>query len=100
MNYFDSKIENDHFYIFLINPNSEVDYTSIDEITVLIKKGIESGYKQIFIDMKNLIFIDSSVLGKLISATKQVKVSLLNLNDNISKLLLLTGVFNYFDIVQ
>lgn len=97
MKNFNYKIDNKKFYLYLINPGSEIDYNNIEEMTGLIKKAVEEGYKEMYFDFKNLKFIDSSGLGRLITASKQLKVVLLNVSEDVMKIFKITNITAFFN---
>lgn len=96
MKNFNFRIDNKKFCLFLINPGAEIDYNNIEEMTTLIKKAIDEGHKEIYFDFKNLKFIDSSGLGRLITASKQVKVVLQNVNEDVMKIFKITNIMAFF----
>jgi anti-anti-sigma factor len=99
MKLFDTKIADGRYIIYITQPEAEVDYTCSDDITALVKQGVEQGYKKIHIDLANLKFIDSSGIGRLITATKFCKIALINVNDNVMKLIQLTNIGGYFEFL-
>lgn len=96
MKNFDFKIEENKFIIFLPKIESEIDYNNIMELSDLIGKGIEMGHVAVIIDCTNLIFIDSSGLGKLIVNSRKVKITLKNLNKEIKKVFHYTNLLPFF----
>lgn len=97
MKLFNYKIKDNKFYILLLNQNSEIDYTNLDEFTKILKTGIEKGFKEIFLDFTNLTFIDSSGLGRLIAAVKDTRITIINCNTNIEKIFKMTNLMSFFN---
>lgn len=96
MQNFEYKTDNNKFVIFMPRIESEIDYNNIKELSQLIDKGVEEGFDVIYIDCTNLIFIDSSGLGRLIVASKKAKISLINMNKEIKKVFQYTNLLPFF----
>ena len=97
MKLFDTKIVDGRYIIYITQPEAEVDYTCSADITVLVRQGVDQGHEKIYIDLANLHFIDSSGLGRLITATRLCKIVLVNVSDNIKKLIYLTSLKDFFE---
>lgn len=94
---FNYKIENNIFWIFLNKVGSEIDYNNIDDLSEIFKKAEEKKYNTIFFDCKNLRFLDSSGLGRLITASKKFKITLKNVSEEILKIFKITNVTAFFN---
>ena len=82
-----------------------VDIYTATQFKEPIEKLIEAGTKEIFLDLTDLSYIDSTGIGILIelrkgSMSKNLNMTLINPQKNIVKLLQLTGVDQIFSIVE
>jgi len=98
MELFKYKIQNKKFVVFITEPDGELDYSNLDKFSKVLKAGIKQEYKEITVDFKNLIFIDSSGLGRLIAASKDAKINIINCNDNIKKIFKMTNLMPFFNV--
>jgi anti-sigma B factor antagonist len=69
----------------------------------LIREKLDAGHKKIVLNLAGIAYIDSTGLGELVSAYRQVKsqdgeLKLLNLNKKVSDLLQITRLYAVFDI--
>ncbi len=97
MRNFRYKIKNNKFYIELVSPRAEIDYRNANEFAEVIKEGIEKNFDKVYIDFKNLEFIDSAGIGKLVTFSKRAKIILLNVNEKIKKVFEITRLCGLFD---
>jgi len=86
-----------------ISLNGEMDICSSNEIKEKIYSIVDTNKKDIFIDCKDLNYIDSTGLGIFVATLKRAKkyekkVVILNLKDNIKKLFTITGLDKVFQI--
>ena len=56
--------------IQIVAPSGELDVAIAPELRELLKGVIENGAKKILVDMRKVVFIDSSCLGVLVNAHK------------------------------
>ncbi|MBN1899223.1 MAG: STAS domain-containing protein [Spirochaetes bacterium] len=96
--YFGYKITNKKFYLELVNKNQEIDLNNVAELFQIAETGVKKGYKTLHFDFKDLKFIDSAGIGKLIKLSNVVKVVLLNVNDKIKEIIKITKVASFFTI--
>ncbi|WP_195268280.1 STAS domain-containing protein [Eubacterium sp. 1001713B170207_170306_E7] len=83
----------------------EVDIYTATQFKEPIEKLIQAGTKEIFLDLTNLSYIDSTGIGILIelrkgSMSKGLDMTLINPQKNVVKLLQLTGVDQIFNIIE
>lgn len=69
----------------------------------LVRQNLESGHKKIVLNLAGINYIDSTGLGELVSAYRQVKsqdgeLKLMNLNKKVTDLLQITRLYTVFDI--
>ena len=74
-----------------------------DLLRELIEEKLNSGRKKIVMNLAGINYIDSTGLGELVAAYRQVKsqggeLKLLNLNKKVSDLLQITKLYAVFDI--
>ena len=74
-----------------------------DLLRSLIRKNLETGHKNMIMNLAEINYIDSTGLGELVSGYRQVKsqggeLKLLNLNKKVSDLLQITKLYTVFDI--
>ena len=50
--------------------NGELDVALAPRLKALLKETLEKGHKKIVVDMKNVLFVDSSCLGVMVNAHK------------------------------
>ena len=86
-----------------INLSGEFDFSSQDDLKQIFDKALDTSANEIHIDMKNTIFIDSSVIRaflKLRETAKRHKKSLtiMNCNERIFEILTIGGFDQIFDI--
>jgi anti-sigma B factor antagonist len=69
----------------------------------LIRENLAKGRKKIVLNMANIIYLDSTGLGELVSGYRLIKsqggeIKLLNLNKKVTDLLQITKLYTVFDI--
>ncbi|MEF9917757.1 MAG: STAS domain-containing protein [Eubacterium sp.] len=94
------KLEDDRTGVKIIG---EIDISTVEVFQNPIKEMIEGDDKQIYLDVTDLKYIDSTGIGILIelrkeSIVKKQEIILINPQKNVMKLLQLTGVDKIFNI--
>ncbi|MBN1897924.1 MAG: STAS domain-containing protein [Spirochaetes bacterium] len=95
---FSWKIKKKEFYVDLPHEKSSIDIKNVSEFADIMKKGISKGVETIHIDLSNLVFIDTSGLGKLLSFSKMARIILYNVSEEIKKVLEITHLLPFFNI--
>ena len=88
-----------------VRVTGEVDIYTATQFKESIEKLIEANTKDIFLDLTDLSYIDSTGIGILIelrkgSMSRDLNMTLINPQKNVVKLLQLTGVDQIFSIVE
>ena len=87
-----------------VRVTGEVDIYTATQFKEPIEKLIEANTKDIFLDLTDLSYIDSTGIGILIelrsSMSRDLNMTLINPQKNVVKLLQLTGVDQIFSIVE
>lgn len=83
--------------------SGEIDIYSSQSFKSELNKIVESCKGDLYIDCKELTYIDSTGLGILVGALKEIRkdnnnIFICNLKDNIKKLFLITGLDKLFKI--
>jgi anti-anti-sigma factor len=86
-----------------IDLSGEFDFSTQDHLKQVFDKALNTSASEIYIDMKNTLFIDSSVIRSLLKLheiAKQYKKSLtiVNCNERIFEILTIGGFDQIFDI--
>ncbi|MEG0494649.1 MAG: STAS domain-containing protein [Eubacterium sp.] len=94
------KLEDDRTGVKIIG---EIDISTVEVFQNPIQEMIEGDDKQIYLDVTDLKYIDSTGIGILIelrkeSIVKKQEIILINPQKNVMKLLQLTGVDKIFNI--
>lgn len=92
----DYQIIDNKFYVKFTKTNSEIDFNNVNELHLILSKGIEMEHENIYIDCKNLSFVDSTGLGLLTSFSKKIKIILLNVPYEIKEILNLSYLNQFF----
>lgn len=95
-NSFNYVIMDNKFYIVFNELGSEIDYLNASEFSQLLSKGIGMGYKQIYIDCKNLAYIDSIGLGNLMAYSRRAEIILLKISKEIKRAIEVAKFASYF----
>lgn len=85
--------------------SGEIDIYSAQSFKDELNEAISSCRGNAYIDCKELSYIDSTGLGILVGALKEIRkndndIYILNLKDNIKKLFLITGLDKLFKIQE
>lgn len=94
------KISN--FNVIRINqPKAEIELNNVDELKKLIEELMRKGIKKILIDLKNVVYIDSSGLGVFIETVKRLReikgeLGILSISRDLLEVLTATKVGQYF----
>ncbi len=94
------KISN--FNVIRINqPKAEIELNNVDELKKLIEELMKKGIKKILIDLKNVVYIDSSGLGVFIETVKRLReikgeLGILSISRDLLEVLTATKVGQYF----
>lgn len=96
------KYEGDKTQIVL---SGEIDIYTSQSFKTELNEVIESSKGDLYIDCKDLTYIDSTGLGILVGILKEVRkddnnIYICNLKDNIKKLFLITGLDKLFKIEE
>jgi len=83
--------------IQIVAPGGELDVAIAPELRELLKQVIETGAKKILVDMRGVLFIDSSCLGVLVNAhklalTKGAVIKFAQPNEQVRKIFELTRI--------
>lgn len=86
-----------------IKPGKDIVESMVEEFKDKLIKVIDQDIKELAIDMKNVMEVDSTGLGMLISAKNSfdqagVELSLKNVPENIGDLLNMLGLDRYFNL--
>lgn len=95
-------IESDKTQIFL---SGEIDIYTSQSFKNELNEVVNSCKGDIFIDCKELTYIDSTGLGILVGALKEIRkenndIYICNLKDNIKKLFIITGLDKLFKLEE
>ncbi|MCP4130595.1 MAG: STAS domain-containing protein [bacterium] len=87
----------------VLKVNGEVNLYNINELKKALFSLTDSNNLKVAIDMKNVIFIDSSIIGALISMHKKMKALngqfvMLNINNDLMHILQQGSLDKYFAI--
>jgi anti-sigma B factor antagonist len=82
----------------------EIDLFTAPELKQVLAESIEAGRVRIVVDLTETSFLDSTALGVLIGAVKRLRsrdgaLAIVNVDENISKTLEITGLDKIFTIV-
>jgi anti-sigma B factor antagonist len=83
--------------------SGEIDIYSSQNFKAELNEAVKSCNSDLYIDCKDLTYIDSTGLGILVGALKEIRkednnIYICNLKDNIKKLFLITGLDKLFRI--
>ena len=100
---FDIKTEQLNGDAYVIALAGEVDLYTAPEFKERMVELIESGKKQIVVDLSQATFIDSTTLGVLVGGVKRLRpaggsLTLVCTDDNITKIFEITGLDRVFPI--
>ena len=100
---FDIKTEQLGDDAYVISLAGEVDLYTAPEFKERMVELIESGKKQIVVDLSQATFIDSTTLGVLVGGVKRLRpaggsLTLVCTDDNITKIFEITGLDRVFPI--
>ncbi len=70
---FKSEVKGNLFIVRVDKKDATIDINNVAELKEVLKDGIGKGYKKIIVDFKNITYIDSSGLGCLMDAMKELK---------------------------
>ncbi len=93
------KIKDKKFYLEFKKPKMSIDIKNIKEFSEVVNNSIEKGVDAVQIDLKNLDFIDTSGLGKLLAFSRKVKIILLNVDPKIKKIMDITNLSAFFNFI-
>lgn len=93
------------YVIALANLSKTFDFSVHAKFREEVASAIENGNKDLTLDFNGVSHIDSSAIGMLIIAQKEIQkvegqVTLLNMNSGIQEMLTLTRVINLFKVGQ
>lgn len=99
----DIKTEHTEGVVVLFVREDRLDANNSEELKVEMRRLFESGVKDMVIDLKEILFIDSSGLGVLVSgyknaSTKHGSLKLSNLQSQVRSMFELTRLHRVFDI--
>ena len=102
---FDIKTEELEGQTYVIALGGEVDLYTAPEFKERMVELIESGKKQIVVDLSKATFIDSTTLGVLVGGVKRLRptggsLSLVCTDQNITKIFEITGLDRVFPIYK
>lgn len=95
-NNFYHEITDNKYYVLIREPETEIDYLNISDFNSVLLQGVELGYQKIYIDCRNLTYIDSIGLGNLMILSKKAEVVLLNIRPEIKEALKVTKFSPFF----
>ncbi len=89
--------------VVVLDINGEIDLYNAPEIKSKITELMETGKKDIIINLKKVSYIDSSGIGVLISSLSNLKkaggsLKIINVYDSVKKVFELTKLTSFFDI--
>jgi anti-sigma B factor antagonist len=89
----------------IISISGEITMTTVTDIDNACKKFVNSGLRVFAIDLKNVIFIDSFGISRIIKQSKAFAANgtdfvLINLNDNISQIFKIATFDKLFTIMN
>lgn len=99
MKLFHHEIKDEKFIISLTQEKAEIDFSTTVELSKILNIGIDQGYKEIYFDFKNLNFIDSSGLGRLIAASKKIKIIIMHCPEDVKKIFHITHLTTLFTFI-
>lgn len=99
----DIKIEKTEGISVLFVMEDRLDANNSEELKAELRRLFESGAKDVIIDLKQILFIDSSGLGVLVSGYKNASIlhgslKLSNLQSQVKSMFELTRLHRVFDI--
>lgn len=89
---------------WIVNLSGEIDIFNASDFKRDLQEIVDNKQADIYIDCKNLEYMDSTALGSLVTLLKKVRenddnIYLLNLKPNIEKLFVLTNLDKAFKIL-
>lgn len=86
-----------------INLTGEFDFSSQDELNGVFAEALNAATNKIHLDMKNTLFIDSSVIRMFLKLNERVKkqkksLEIVNCNERIFEIFTIGGFDQIFDI--
>jgi anti-sigma B factor antagonist len=99
----DIKMENTEGIAVLYIREDRLDANNSEELKVELRRFFENGTKDLILDLKEVLFIDSSGLGVLVSGYKNASIlhgtlKLSNLQSQVKSMFELTRLHRVFDI--
>ncbi len=95
--------KHDDFLIIKLveSKSNSIDISNIEELKEVLNKAIEEGNKKILVDFSNITYIDSSGLGGLMDAMKQLKekggeLGILSISKDVLEVFTATKVAQFF----
>ncbi len=93
----------ENYYLIIIN--GEVDASSSIHLDKAFQEAVQSGYKKILVDCKNLQYISSAGLGVFISyideiESKNIKLVLFNMSEKVYKVFEILGLHKILSITD
>jgi len=98
--YTTEKIE-DKIVIRINKAKAEIEINNVQELKSLLKELIGKGEKKVLIDFKNVVYIDSSGLGVLLDAMKDLKekggeLGILSISKDVLEVFTATKIAQFF----
>lgn len=89
--------------VTILDIKGEIDLYNAPDIKDTIKQQIDAGKKKIIINLKDVVYIDSSGIGALISSLSNLKkvgggLKILHVYDSVKKVFELTKLTSFFEI--
>lgn len=91
--------------IRVVEPSGILDSSKSEEFRQIVDSVLTSEAQALLLDLKNITFVDSSGLGTLVVALKQLKAAdrkmyICSINDQVRMLFELTSMDRVFDVLQ
>lgn len=98
---FKPEVKNEFYIIRVEEKDASIDINNVAELKKFLKEGISQGYKKIIVDFKNVTYIDSSGLGCLMDAMKEVKekggeLGILSISPDVLEVFTATKIGQFF----
>ncbi len=89
----------------IIEPREEVLFHNSSEFKNHINDILENGFSTIIIDLSNIRFADTALIGSLLFAFKKAqllnkKCCLINVSDNVRKIMKISNLESFFSICE